>query len=123
MNSQVLVTGFQKFGNHNENISEQIANSLSGQKVRGHEIIVNILSVDEAGSRYVSKIYNQHDFKAILHIGLAENALQPRIELRAKDILNFSIPDNSGRLINNTPITGQGDLFCLLYTSPSPRDS
>ena len=111
VNSQVLVTGFQKFGNHNKNISEQIANSLIGQKVRDHEIIVNILSVDEAGSRYVSEIYNQHDFKAILHVGLAENALLPRIELRAKDILNFSIPDNSGRLIKNTPIIGQGDLF------------
>ena len=53
----------------------------------------------------------KEEFAAILHIGLAANSVHPRIEIKARDILDFRIPDNSGRQISNTKITGNGGLI------------
>ena len=56
-----------------------------------------------------SNLLDETNFAAIIHLGIAENSRNPRIETRAKDILDFRIPDNSGRQIRNTPISGGGD--------------
>ena len=53
---------------------------------------------------------NEVDYDAIIHIGLAEKSLYPRIERVAKDILDMRIEDNSGRKIVSTVISGSGDL-------------
>ena len=51
------------------------------------------------GSMLTSQLLDESSFAAIIHLGLAENALFPRIEIRARDILDFRIPDNSGRQV------------------------
>jgi len=114
MQPQVLVTGFEPFGLHQSNISEIIARSINGKSVRGHTIITKILTVDEKGANTVSNLINDADYSAVLHLGLAEKATQPRIEIKARDVLDFSIADNSGRLVKNTPISGNGDLFSTI---------
>ena len=56
--------------------------------------------VDEDGSKYVSNLLDKgHRFDAI-HVGLAENSDKVRIESTGRDILDFRIPDNSGRKIH-----------------------
>ena len=110
MEEPVLVTGFESFGVHTTNVSGEVALSLTGKIVRGHTIETMVLPVDEKGSKLVSELVGSRKFAAILHIGLAENAEWPRIEIIAKDELDFRIPDNSGRQIRNSNITGNGEL-------------
>lgn len=114
MAERVLVTGFEPFGMHTTNISGDVALSLSGKTVRGHTIEAMVLPVDEKGSKIVSDLVKNRKFAAIIHIGLAENAEWPRIEINAKDELDFRIPDNSGRQIRNSKITGKGELSATI---------
>ena len=114
MQPPVLVTGFEPFGAHKVNISGEVAMSLNGKTCRGITIESHILTVDERGSKLVAKMLGERKFSAIIHLGLAENAKWPRIETRARDILDFRIPDNSGRQERETTITGQGDLFSTI---------
>ena len=116
MPKPILVTGFEAFGEHETNVSELVANSLSSEVVRGHEIKSLILSVDYDGSIAVSNMLDKQEFAAIIHIGLAANSVNPRIEIRAKDVLDFRIPDNSGRQVRDSVISGVGDLFSSIST-------
>ena len=118
MQGRILVTGFGPFGGHISNISEQVAKLVDGKIVRDCVIESLILSVDESGSRAVSNLLLDNKYDAIIHLGLAEKADYPRIEMRAKDILDFRIPDNSGRQISSTKISGEGDLNSTI----SPED-
>ena len=106
----ILVTGFEPFGVHRTNISQEVALKVAELEVRGHQIKTQILSVDLAGSKRIAQRLENESFAAIIHLGLAENAEAARIELRAKDILDFRIADNSGRQIKDSLITGDGDL-------------
>ena len=49
------------------------------------------------------------EWDAILHLGLCGECTVPRIELRAQDRLNMKIPDNSGRQVSDTELSGLGD--------------
>ena len=118
MQGRILVTGFEPFGDHLSNISQDIANSVDGEIVRDCVIESLILSVDESGSRTVSNLLRDNKYDAIMHLGLAEKAESPRIEMLAKDILDFRIPDNSGRQVISAKISGQGDLSSTI----SPDD-
>jgi 8-oxo-dGTP diphosphatase len=109
-----LVTGFEPFGNHLVNISGEVASAIDGRIIRNSKIESHVLSVDETGSMFAGKLIQSRDFSAIVHIGLAENAELPRVEMRAKDILDFRIPDNSGRQIRDEKISGDGDLFSTI---------
>lgn len=111
MADPILVTGFEPFGNHEVNVSGQVAKSVSGKIVRGHKIESHILTVDNEGSKFTANLLKTKQYAAIVHLGLAEKSSNPRIEVRAKDILDFRIPDNSGRLETNSVISGKGDLF------------
>ena len=106
----ILVTGFEPFGVHRTNISQEVALKVAELEVRGHLIKTQILSVDLAGSKRIAQRLENENFAAIIHLGLAENAEAARIEMRAKDILDFRIADNSGRQIKDSLITGDGDL-------------
>tara|TARA_B110001452_G_scaffold264043_3_gene266398 strand:- start:551 stop:1474 length:924 start_codon:yes stop_codon:yes gene_type:complete len=114
METPVLVTGFEAFGNHQTNISGEVALSVSGEVIRNHAIESIVLPVDENGSKIVSKMVKERKFAAIIHIGLAENAEWPRIEVLAKDELDFRIPDNSGRQVRDSSITGNGNLLSTI---------
>ena len=114
MQGRILVTGFEPFGDHLTNISGEIADSLAGETIRGCVIESLVLPVDESGSKVVSGLLSDNKFSAIMHLGLAENSVRPRIEMRAKDVLDFRVPDNSGRQVRNSKITGMGDLFSTI---------
>lgn len=114
MGASVLVTGFEAFGKHETNISGIVASEISGKNVRGNVIETLVLPVNNDGATTVSKLITERKFAAIIHLGLAENSTSPRIEIRARDILDFRIPDNSGRKIINKTISGNGDLFSTI---------
>ena len=120
----VLVTGFEPFGDHATNISQQIVErlkrelSLSGPW-DGRKITVSVdtdvLTVDDAGARKTAmRVHDGHRWDAILHLGLCESCDVPRVERLAQDYINMRIPDNQGRQIHNAPLDGKGHRGCWL---------
>lgn len=132
--ARVLLTGFEPFGKHHENISQDVANSISKRILVTDPwsdlrektalpidvyIETRILSVDEKGSLNVAdSLQKGEQWDAILHVGLCDSCEIPRLESRAQDILDMKISDNDGRHIQQSPLTGQGDLF-----STAPLDA
>ena len=108
---KVLVTGFEPFGKHLDNISTIVAESMDKNLIRDYEVEAQILTVDKSGSMAIAQRLASGDrFACILLMGLAENAEFPRIEILARDILDFKIADNSGRQPPIQSITGNGNL-------------
>ena len=123
---RVLLTGFHPFAHHQTNISWQVAKSFTehvivtdpwalqgGSKRDDLDVRIDVieLSVDLDGSKVVSELLKSGTkYDAIIHIGLAEKSLLPRIERVAKDIIDMRIEDNSGRKVVSTAISGKGDL-------------
>jgi cell division protein FtsL len=59
-----------------------------------------VLSVDEAGSVVVrDQLRAKQRWDAILHLGLSSQAEHPKLEMKARDVLDMRIPDNAGRQI------------------------
>jgi len=123
---KVLLTGFHAFAQQQSNVSWQVAKSFPNSitvtdpwannrknQLDAIQVTVDVieLSVDLSGSKVVSELLRSgHKYDAIIHLGLAEKSLLPRIERVAKDILDMRIEDNSGRRIVSTAISGNGDL-------------
>lgn len=116
---RVLLTGFMPFGNHVENISEKLVNAMPtvlpvrnpfGPGRSEISIEKKILTVDIAGSTWTKDELESREWDAILHLGLCGDCTEARIELRAQDVLDMNIPDNSGRQILEEKISGKGDL-------------
>ena len=130
---RVLVTGFEPFGVHITNISSLLAEQFKGVQRLDHpwnashievDFIFDILSVDQAGSvRTAQRIKEGESWDAIVHLGLCEQCIQPRIERRAQDILRMRIPDNAGRQISDETLTGDGDRGCWIDPSIWPQDA
>ena len=123
---RVVLTGFHPFAHHQTNISWQVAKSFAEHvivtdpwalqresKLDDLDVRIDVieLSVDLDGSKVVSELLKSGaKYDAIIHIGLAEKSLLPRIERVAKDIIDMRIEDNSGRKVVSTAISGKGDL-------------
>ena len=111
---RILICGFEPFGECSENISEKVARIFQGKSILGREVDVEILSVSLSGSVMPKNKISQISYDAILLMGVALNSEVPRIESRAQDKLDFSIPDNGGRIEKDIPISGDGDLFSVV---------
>ena len=115
---QVLLTGFEPFGNHTSNISQTVALALQGHHRRrsplvGDEVEFNVetqvLTVDEHGANTVASRLNEGEqWDVILHLGLCESCETARLEVRGSDQLSMRIPDNAGRQLHNAVVSGQG---------------
>ena len=117
---RILVTGFEPFGTHDTNPSQDVALRLqgthqisdsSGRVVQEFEITTRILSVDHLGATETSNaVRSGEKWDAILHIGLCASCEHPRLEQRAQDVLDMRIQDNSGRMEMSSRINGRGHL-------------
>ena len=111
MKARIWLTGFEPFGEHVENPSKILVESILGTS-QIHEINEilpyglesesvelsysgRILTVDQAGSG--ASLSDLSDVDAVIHVGLNENAQKIRFEMCAINELNFRIADNSGR--------------------------
>lgn len=125
MSVEVWVTGFEPFGNHNTNISQEIVDLLDGfhgtiplgdangpyaAEFRESEINVKgqLLTVDKIGTLAIAKRLDKQTPQAIIHLGLAEDREIISIESTAYNELEFSIADNSGRKINGERVVDSG---------------
>ena len=129
---RVLLTGFEPFGGHSVNISQVVAQRLAGISdlpVHGSDdmlpvsIEVDVLTVDEAGARRVADRLDRGErWDAVLHLGLCDSCDRTRLELRGADDLSMRIPDNAGRQVTASNVTGMGDVGARMDPSIWPAD-
>jgi 8-oxo-dGTP diphosphatase len=132
---EVWLTGYEPFGEHQTNISQQIAEhladfndvisigpSLDPMAAEVREIAVEIksqvLTVDKSGSEEISSNIAESDVtmpQAIIHLGLAENRDVISLEATSFNELDFRIADNGGRQVSSDIITDSG--HNLLHTT------
>tara|TARA_X000001036_G_scaffold169291_1_gene160216 strand:- start:17188 stop:18357 length:1170 start_codon:yes stop_codon:yes gene_type:complete len=124
---RILVTGFEPFGTHQYNPSQEVALGIEGPhqlSIAGSEtpinaeIISRVLTVDERGAiQTANSLASGESWDAILHIGLCDSCILPRVEQRAQQCLSMRIPDNSGRMLHEQHIDERGDTGCWIDIS------
>jgi len=129
MQTRIWLTGFEPFGQHEENPSKILVEQLLGTtQIQQLECIPpygfesdrveltysgKILAVDEEGSQ--ASLEHLEHVDAVVHVGLNEKAEKIRFEMCAINELNFRIPDNSGREISEGFVDESG--LPLLHTT------
>ena len=93
----ILVTGFEPFGGHPSNPSEEIAHAVDGRVVGGLPVRAAILPVHhvEAGLA-ARRLLHEHDPLAVLHVGLAAGRARIALERVAVNVMDYEAADNAG---------------------------
>ncbi len=117
MIKKLLVTGFEPFGGSALNPSGLLLQRLCSPP--GWELRTALLPVCSAGlPTALENALNSSPPGLVLSLGEARGSERFRIERVAKNRLDFSIPDNSGRRIESSPILS-GGACQLLATLPA----
>jgi pyroglutamyl-peptidase len=105
----ILLTGFEPFGGHPANPSEEVAKALDGRTIGGVVVRSAILPVDHAaaGPR-AARLADELDPRAIVHLGLAGGRARIALERVALNVMDFDTPDNTGYRACNEPCAAGG---------------
>jgi pyroglutamyl-peptidase len=105
----ILVTGFEPFGVHTENPSQELAKQLDGHVAGGVDIRGVMLPVrhDEVADR-MERLLAELDPLAVVHLGLAEGRARIAVERVALNVMDFSLPDNAGYCATDEPCIAGG---------------
>ena len=116
----IVVTGFEAFGGHPSNPSEEIAKSVDGRVIGGLTVRVAILPVHhvEAG-RAAARLLGEHDPLAVLHLGLAAGRARLALERVAVNVMDYECADNAGYQARGEPCEPGGPV-AYFSTLPLP---
>jgi len=105
----ILVTGFEPFGAHPSNPSEEIAKALDGRVFSGLGVRAAVLPVHhvEAG-REALRLLGEHDPVAVLHVGLAAGRARIALERVALNVMDYAEADNAGYRARGEPCVPGG---------------
>jgi len=105
----IVVTGFEPFGIHTANPSEDLAKAVSGRRFGQAVVQSAILPVHhtDAGAM-VASLLAETDPVAVLHLGLAEGRARIALERVAVNVMDSTIPDNSGYRADGRPCAPGG---------------
>jgi pyroglutamyl-peptidase len=105
----ILVTGFEPFGTHKSNPSEELARAVDGRRVGEHVVRGVVLPVHhrDAAAR-VAELLVELNPHAIVHVGLAEARARLAIERVAVNVMDFSLADNAGYQALGEPCVADG---------------
>jgi pyroglutamyl-peptidase len=93
----ILVTGFETFGGHPSNPSEEIAKSVDGRVLGGFTVRATILPVHHVeAARAAARLLREHDPLAVLHVGLAAGRARLALERVAVNVMDYEVADNAG---------------------------
>jgi pyroglutamyl-peptidase len=93
----VLVTGFEAFGGHAVNPSLEVAKALDGRLVGDVAVRAEVLPVHHAEvAPRVSRLLDEADPLAVLHLGLAAGRARLALERVAVNVMDYDTPDNAG---------------------------
>jgi pyroglutamyl-peptidase len=107
--SVVLVTGFEPFDGASVNSSAEVAKRLDGRRVGDSEVRAAVLPVHHLGAAAaVKSLLDTHAPIAIVHLGLAGERAQIALERIAINVMDYSIPDNTGFQARDEPCVAGG---------------
>lgn len=106
---EILITGFEPFQDNMINPSEEILKYLP-KTIYGNNIHKVVLPVTyKHAFETLEKYMNETNFDAILMIGVAKGRKHITPERVAININDSTVPDNAGKMLNDTPIIKTGD--------------
>ncbi|MBZ9749640.1 pyroglutamyl-peptidase I [Deinococcus sp. HMF7604] len=115
----LLLTGFEPFHTHPDNPSAQAAQALHGRVLGSWQVESALLPVEpHAAGRQLAGLLEAHQPGAVLLTGLAAGRPQPTLERVALNVMDFSIPDNSGQTYRDAPAGPEGSPAAYLSTWP-----
>lgn len=104
-----LITGFEPFGGQTVNASAVAVETLAQQSWPDVVLETAVLPVDRfAGPDALIRAYIQNAPDAVLCLGEAGRRPALSIERAAINLLDFTIPDNSGNTFTDRPIQAEG---------------
>jgi pyroglutamyl-peptidase len=116
----IVVTGFEPFGGHPSNPSEEIAKSVDGRTIGGQAVRAAILPVHhEEAARAAALLLREHDPLAVLHLGLAAGRARLALERVALNVMDYELADNAGYQARGEPCVVGGPA-AYLSTLPLP---
>jgi pyroglutamyl-peptidase len=105
---KVLLTGFEPFGGYPINPSQLLIEALPDHYL-GMALVKQILPVDhQQGPQKMLALLRAHQPDAVIAFGLASGRAQISLERVALNLLDFSIADNAGVIVENQPIVPGG---------------
>ena len=106
---KILLTGFEPFGEHSLNASQKLLESLPGSLMDGVQLKKQILPVDkELAPQRIAALLHLEKPEAIIAFGLASGRPCISLERVAINLMDFRIPDNAGRKIEDQPVVEGG---------------
>lgn len=116
----IVVTGFEAFGGHPSNPSEEIAKAVDGRVIGGHTVRAAILPVHHTdAARAAARLLGEHEPVAVLHVGLAAGRARLAFERVAVNVMDYECPDNAGYQAHGEPCVAGGPA-AYLSTLPLP---
>jgi pyroglutamyl-peptidase len=101
---KILLTGFEPFGGHPINPSQLLMQALPDQYM-GMTLVKQILPVHHQwGPQKILALLRSHQPDAVIAFGLASGRSQISLEKVALNLLDFSIADNAGVIVENQPV-------------------
>jgi pyroglutamyl-peptidase len=105
----LLLTGFEAFGGHAANPSLEVAKALDGRAVGDAVVRCAILPVHHVDAApAVSRLLDETDPLAVLHLGLAAGRARIALERVAVNVMDFDTPDNAGYRARGEPCVPGG---------------
>lgn len=105
----ILVTGFEAFGPHAANPSQDLAKAVDGRTVGGIAIRGAVLPVhhaDAAGA--VARLVDETEPLAVVHLGLAAGRARVALERVALNVMDYELPDAAGFQVRGEPCVPGG---------------
>lgn len=117
----ILVTGYEPFGSHTVNPSQELAKALDGRRIGNCAIAGAVLPVHHLeASRHVSILLGEMAPVAVVHLGLAEGRARLALERAALNVMDYRIPDNAGFRAEGEPCVPEGPA-AYFATLPLPE--
>ncbi len=105
----ILVTGFEPFGSHAVNPSQELAKLLDGRRIGRCAVAGMVLPVHHAeAARHTSALLGELQPVAVVHLGLAEGRARLGLERMALNVMDYRIPDNAGYRAEGEPCVPEG---------------
>lgn len=105
----ILVTGFEPFGSHTVNPSQEVAKALDGRRIGSCAVASAALPVHHReASRRVSLLLGELAPVAVVHLGLADGRARIALERVALNVMDYRIPDNTGYRAEGEPCVAGG---------------
>jgi pyroglutamyl-peptidase len=105
----VLVTGFEPFGSHTANPSQEVAKALDGRALGQYVLRGLVLPVHHREAAAVTAQWMAAlDPIAVVHFGLAEGRARIALERVAVNVMDFRIPDAAQHVARDEPCVPGG---------------